>query len=163
MRSFHRCEKPRNPARCEKSWYQEFKAERQGSRKCSQLHLGARLFLVQQVLDEADAVVAKNHIAAILRGVQVDVGKDLEVAVVFLVADHLAHMPHMGFLLVGFVQEKIRGGSGIGVQQNLFMRLEVRVDNLAPAPKAVAPLAVELGQRLGVFGREQAHALEEER
>ena len=41
------------------------------------------------------------------------------------------------------------------------MRLEVRFDNLAPAPKAVAPLAVELGQRLGVLGRKQAHTLEE--
>ena len=65
--------------------------------------------LCEEILDKADAVVGEDRRALVLRGIEVDVGHDAEVAVAGIVREDLVHVPDVLGLLIGLIDgEKCR-------------------------------------------------------
>ena len=91
-----------------------------------------------QLLEEAHAEVFEHGLALFLGSVEVDVGLDGEIVVALGIAEYLAHMPHVLGLLVGFVDGKEGCGARVGVDGDLPVLLEVRVEGALPARLAAA-------------------------
>ena len=51
--------------------------------------------VLEQVLDKADTVVFEDDLAAVLRGVQIDIAHDAKDVVAILVGKDLMHVPHV--------------------------------------------------------------------
>ena len=51
--------------------------------------------VLEQVLNKADAVVLEDDLAAVLRGVQIDIAHDAKVVVAILVSKDLVHVPYV--------------------------------------------------------------------
>ena len=120
----------------------------------------ARLVL-EQVLDKADAVVFEDDLAAVLRGVQIDIAHDAKIVGAILVGKDLVHVPYVRGLLVGLVNGKHRGAAGISVGEDFLVLLVVSVECFLPADLAHAPVVVELAQVANVLAGGKGHAAEE--
>ena len=58
-------------------------------------------------VDEANAIIRDHHAIAHLGRIEVDIGAYAEVVIVRLVAENLAHTPHMGCFFIGFVDNQV--------------------------------------------------------
>ena len=105
--------------------------------------------------------MGEDDLAAVLRGVQIDIAHDAKVVVAILVGKDLVHVPHMIGLLVALVDGEHRGAAGVAVGEDFLVLLVIGVECLLPANLAHAPVLIELAQVADVPAGRKGHAAEE--